>query len=275
MNGDKQALALAARDIRRSILRVAYHAPSDGVHISPALSLVDILAALYGAKLRYEPNDIMNPNRDTFILSKGHGALALYSALCQFGIISQDVLDSFEINGSPLQVHPTKYPELGIDFSSGSLAQGLAFGIGLTLSRRLKKQPWHTYILVGDGECNEGAIWEGAFFAAHQKLDTLTVIVDRNGLQSDGFTQDILNQNLPALWRACGWEVIECDGNDLNALLGALDAPHNGKPKAIVAHTIKGKGVSFMENNKEYHRNRLSEQQYLAAMVELDGEILC
>ncbi|MEQ9859867.1 transketolase [Pectobacterium cacticida] len=275
MKGDQKTLLQMARDIRKSILRVAYLAPSDGVHISPALSLVDILTALYGTKLRYEPHDITNTERDTFILSKGHGALGLYAALCEFGIISRDVLDSFEINGSPLQVHPTKCHELGIDFSSGSLAQGLAFGIGLTLSRRLKKQPWHAYILVGDGECNEGAIWEGAFFAAHQKLDTLTVIVDRNGLQSDGFTLEIINLDIPALWRACGWEVVECDGNDLDALLVALDAPHNGKPKAIVAHTVKGKGVSFMENNKEYHRNRLSEQQYHAAMDELNGEMSC
>lgn len=275
MSSNVKSLLLAARDIRKNILRVAFHAPSDGVHISPALSLVDILTALYGAKLRYEPHDITNANRDTFILSKGHGALGLYAALCEFGIISREMLDSFEINGSPLQVHPTRYPELGIDFSSGSLAQGLSFGIGLTLSRRLKKQPWQTYILVGDGECNEGVIWEGAFFAAQQQLSALTVIVDCNGLQSDGFTQDIINLNLPALWKACGWEVIECDGNDLNALLGALDAPHNGKPKVIVAHTVKGKGVSFMENNKEYHRNRLSEQQYLAAMAELEGDIAC
>ncbi|MCO7256125.1 transketolase [Dickeya oryzae] len=272
---DMAALFDSARNIRKSILQVAYNAPSDGVHISPALSIADILSVVYGSKLRYNPKDIINKNRDTFILSKGHAALGLYAALREFGIISQDVLNTFEVNGSILQVHPTKCPELGIDFSSGSLAQGLSFGIGLALSYRLKKQPWHTYILVGDGECNEGAIWEGAFFAAQQRLDSLTVIVDNNGLQSDGFTRDIMNISLSSVWSACGWCVAECDGNNISDLIKAFDVPNNKKPKVIIANTIKGKGVSFMENNKEFHRNKLSKQQYIDALAELDEGAKC
>ncbi|SLM63737.1 Transketolase, N-terminal section [Dickeya aquatica] len=264
-----------ARNIRKTILQVAHHAPSDGVHISPALSIVDILTTIYGSVLRYDASNIIDKKRDVFILSKGHAALGLYATLQEFDVISKETLDSFEINGSVLQVHPTKCPELGIDFSSGSLAQGLSFGIGLALSHRLKKQSWHSYVLVGDGECNEGAIWEGAFFAAQQHLDSLTVIVDKNGLQSDGMTRDIINLDLSALWRACGWCVIECDGNNIDELIEAFNIPHNRKPKVIVANTVKGKGVSFMENNKEFHRNKLSKEQHMLALSEIDGNKAC
>lgn len=262
----------ASRRIRKQIVRVAHHAPSDGVHISPALSMVDILSVLYGNVMRYEANDITSSHRDVFILSKGHAALGLYATLCEFGIMTPEQLNTFELNGSVLQVHPTKHPEYGIDFSGGSLAQGLSFATGLALGRRLKGETWHTYALVGDGECNEGAIWECAFMAAHHKVDNLTLIVDRNGLQSDGHTEDVMRMDLEALWRACHWETIVCDGHDVRALVNAFAQPHNGKPKVIIANTIKGKGVSFMENNKEFHRNRISAQQLNDALVELNGE---
>ncbi|WP_286782534.1 transketolase [Leclercia sp. UBA1284] len=261
----------AARRIREQILRVAHHAPSDGVHISPALSMVDILSVLYGEVMRYEAKDITRSDRDVFILSKGHAALGLYATLCEFGIMTEEQLNTFELNGSVLQVHPTKHPEYGIDFSGGSLAQGLSFATGLALGRRLKGEPWHTYALVGDGECNEGAIWECAFMAAHHHVDNLTLIVDRNGLQSDGHTEDVMRMDLEALWRACHWETLVCDGHDLGELADAFAQPHNGKPKVIIANTIKGKGVSFMENNKEFHRNRISAQQLSDALVELNG----
>ncbi|WP_286809260.1 transketolase [Leclercia sp. UBA2479] len=261
----------AARRIREQILRVAHHAPSDGVHISPALSMVDILSVLYGEVMRYEAKDITRSDRDVFILSKGHAALGLYATLCEFGIMTEEQLNTFELNGSVLQVHPTKHPEYGIDFSGGSLAQGLSFATGLALGRRLKGEPWHTYALVGDGECNEGAIWECAFMAAHHHVDNLTLIVDRNGLQSDGHTEDVMRMDLEALWRACHWETLVCDGHDLRELADAFAQPHNGKPKVIIADTIKGKGVSFMENNKEFHRNRISAQQLSDALVELNG----
>ncbi|WP_312209217.1 transketolase [Pseudescherichia sp.] len=269
------ALQGAARRIRSRILHVAHHAPSDGVHISPALSMVDILTALYGAVMRYDPATITDHQRDLFILSKGHAALGLYATLCEFGIITSEQLNTFELNGSVLQVHPTKHPEYGIDFSGGSLAQGLSFATGRALGRRLKGEPWHTYVLVGDGECNEGAIWECAFMAAHHRVDNLTLIVDRNGLQSDGFTQDVMRMDLEALWRACNWETRVCDGHDIDALQRALAVPHKGRPKVIIADTIKGKGVSFMENNKEFHRNRLSAQQLSDAQAEIGGGTSC
>jgi len=266
-----QKIQDAARRIRRRIVTVAHHAPSDGVHVSPALSMTDILSVLYGRVMRYDPKNITQRDRDVFILSKGHAALGLYAALCEYGVISEAQLNEFELNGSVLQVHPTKHPEYGIDFSGGSLAQGLSFATGLALGARLKKSPWHTYVLVGDGECNEGAIWECAFMAAHHRIDNLTLIIDRNGLQSDGFTRDVMQMDLEALWRACRWETLVCDGHDVDALLSAFDAPHHGKPKVIIANTVKGKGVSYMENNKEFHRNRISAQQLSAALDELNG----
>lgn len=265
----------AARRIRQQILNVSHHAPSDGVHISPALSMVDILSVLYGVVMRYDAKDITSAHRDVFILSKGHAALGLYATLCEFGIMTTEQLDTFELNGSVLQVHPTKHPEYGIDFSGGSLAQGLSFATGLALGRRLKGESWHTYALVGDGECNEGAIWECAFMAAHHNVDNLTLIVDRNGLQSDGHTDDVMRMDLEALWRACHWETIVCDGHDAKALTKAFAMPHNGKPKVIIANTVKGKGVSFMENNKEFHRNRISAQQLSDALAELNGGTPC
>ncbi len=265
----------AACRIRQQILSVAHHAPSDGVHISPALSMVDILSVLYGMVMRYDAKDITSAHRDVFILSKGHAALGLYATLCEFGIMTLEQLNTFELNGSVLQVHPTKHPEYGIDFSGGSLAQGLSFATGLALGRRLKGETWHTYALVGDGECNEGAIWECAFMAAHHQVDNLTLIVDRNGLQSDGHTDDVMRMDLEALWRACHWETIVCDGHDLEALAKAFASPHNGKPKVIIANTVKGKGVSFMENNKEFHRNRISAQQLHDALGELNGGTAC
>jgi transketolase len=260
----------ASLRIRRRILNVAHHAPSDGVHVSPALSMVDILSVLYGTVMRYDAKAITDAQRDVFILSKGHAALGLYATLCEFGIMTPEQLDTFELNGSVLQVHPTKHPEYGIDFSGGSLAQGLSFATGLALGRRLKGEDWETYVLVGDGECNEGAIWECAFMAAHHKVDNLTLLVDRNGLQSDGHTDDVMRMDLEALWRACHWETLVCDGHDHEALMHAFAAPHNGKPKVIIADTVKGKGVSFMENNKEFHRNRLSAQQLSDALDELN-----
>ncbi|MGR4050134.1 transketolase [Kosakonia cowanii] len=266
-----QKIHNAARRIRRRIVNVAHHAPSDGVHVSPALSMTDILSTLYGSVMRYDAQQITSKQRDVFILSKGHAALGLYATLCEFDIITEAQLNEFEINGSVLQVHPTKHPEYGIDFSGGSLAQGLSFAIGLALGRRLNGEAWHTYVLVGDGECNEGAIWEAAFMAAHHQVDNLTLIVDRNGLQSDGFTAEVMQMDLEALWRACRWETLVCDGHDIDALQAAFAAPHNGKPKVIIANTVKGKGVSFMENSKEFHRNRVSAQQLSDALSGLHG----
>ncbi|MGK3113363.1 transketolase [Candidatus Pantoea formicae] len=275
MNIALEKLNKKANAIRQTILNVAYQAPSDGVHISPALSLVDILTVLYGEVMRYSNDDITSLERDFFILSKGHAALGLYSTLYHFGIIDEPALNSFEINGSVLQVHPTLHPEYGIDFSSGSLAQGMSFAIGRALGQRMNKEQWHTYVLVGDGECNEGSIWEGAFMAAQYGLDNLTVLVDQNGLQSDGFTSDIMKMQLPSLWSSCGWEVFECDGHDFTALMDVLRKPVNGRPRVIIARTVKGKGVSFMENNKEFHRNRLNEEQMRVALNELNQEHSC
>lgn len=179
MNMSIKQLKKTATATRITILKAAYQAPSDGVHISPALSMTDVLTVLFSTVMRYQPDRITDKQRDTFILSKGHAALGLYATLHHHKIITEQQLNSFEINGSVLQVHPTRHAAFGIDFSAGSLAQGMSFAIGLALSRRLQQQPWQTFVVVGDGECNEGAIWEGAFMAAQQKLDNLTVVVDQ------------------------------------------------------------------------------------------------
>ncbi|MBP2844168.1 transketolase [Dickeya oryzae] len=259
-----------AYNIRKKILDVAYAAPVDGVHIGSSLSLVEILVALYGYKMRYDAANINTVERDSLLLSKGHAALALYSTLHEFNIITSEQLNSFDINGSIFQALAPKYRDVGSDFAGGSLGHGVSYGIGLALSHRLRMQPWHTYVLVGDGECNEGSIWEAAFLANQLKLDSLTVIVDNNKLQSDGLSENIINMNFKALWLASGWQVIECDGNDLNDIIIALNTPHSNKPKAIIANTIKGRGVAFMEGDNNFHRAHLSEKQYIQAIEDLN-----
>lgn len=271
MNDTHAALQTSARQIRRSIIDVAFRAPVDGVHLGSALSMVEIATVLYGSKMRYQPDNMADGQRDRFLLSKGHAALALYTTLHHYGVLSAGQLATFDHNGSFFPALTPMHPSLGIDFAGGSLGHGVGYASGIAWSQRLQNQPWHSYVVLGDGECNEGSIWESALFAAHHQLDNLTVIVDINGFQSDISCQKTLTMNFPALWQACGWQVQECDGHDISALSTALDAPHAGRPKAILAHTVKGKGVSFMEHNNAFHRNKLSAAQHQAALAELEG----
>lgn len=268
-----QTLSLA-NQIRQSLLNVAFNAPVDGVHLGSSLSLVDMATVLYGSKMRYRADAMDDAQRDVFILSKGHAALGLYAVLHAVGIITRDQLNSFDVNGSRFQALAPMYPSAGIDFPGGSLGQGLSYGVGMSIGHRLKQQPWHTWVVMGDGECNEGSVWEAAFFAAQQQLEALTVIIDANGMQSDGANRDILPLDHQALWRACGWQVVECDGHDHQALMTAFDHPHEGKPKAIIANTVKGKGISFMENNNDFHRSKLTKDQLQLALAELAGGAL-
>lgn len=263
---------ILAREIRKSLLNVAFHAPVDGVHLGSSLSLIDMATVLYAKWMRFQPDNMADPERDIFILSKGHAALGLYAVLHAVGILSTEQLNSFDHNGSRFQALAPMLPDMGIDFPGGSLGQGLSYGVGMSLSHRMKQQPWQTWVVMGDGECNEGSVWEAAFFAARQQLDALTVIIDVNGMQSDGANCDILPLDHEALWRACGWEVVVCDGHVHEELLAAFSAPHNGKPKAIVAFTVKGKGISFMENNNDFHRNKLSADHLQRALDELAGQ---
>ena len=263
-------LRQAALAMRRNILRLALNGGSNGVHVGPALSIVEIMACLYLDVLRREPG-VPVTIRDKFVLSKGHGALGYYVALYEAGVISLESLNTYENNGGDFPGQPVKNVAAGIDFSSGTLGLGLAYGAGLALGARKTDRDTRVYVVLGDGELNEGSVWESAMFAVHAKLTNLVAIVDRNGMQSDGRTCDVLAIDIEAMWRGFGWEVAVCDGHDVEQVLAALQTEPNGKPRVVIANTIKGKGVSFMEGNNEWHHNRLTTEQFDRAIAELDA----
>ena len=261
-------IVAAANHIRENVIKMTYAAGKKGAHIGGALSMCEILAVLYMAVMKIDINDIGNPERDRFILSKGHGAIALYAALKEKGILSQKDLDFFKVNGSDFWTHPRFLPQKGFEFSSGSLGQGLSLAAGTALALRLRQSKAHIYVYIGDGECDEGAVWEAASFVAHHKLNNITVIVDENKLQLDAATKDIINKyDLDKRWKAFGFDIIKPDGHSIPALLKAFKYSSE-KPVAILAQTIKGKGVSFIENNPIYHMNFLTKDQFEQAMNE-------
>lgn len=267
MTPDTDLEALAAR-LRRTVIDSAMAA---GVgHIGSALSIVDLLAALYGRVLRIpEPDD---GDRDRFVLSKGHAALALYAALFERGFIDRDLLDSYCRDDTPLGTHP-EHQVRGIDFSTGSLGQGLSVGAGAALAARLQGSSRRVYTLVSDGECNEGSLWEAVMFAAQQQLSNLVALVDLNGQQAFGYTKDVIDLTpLTARFEAFGWSAHEVDGHDpqaISELLTALDE-RPGRPHVLVARTVFGRGVSFMEQTIDWHYWPLDEQHYRQALAELD-----
>jgi transketolase len=255
--------------MRRYALQMSLAAGPAGAHLGGGLSMMEITAVLYFGVLRY---DVQNPQweqRDRFILSKGHGALAFYAALILAGFIDERDLATFKSNDTCLTGHPHMDLKHGIEFSSGSLGQGLSLGVGSALAlRRRANETSRVFVLVGDGEINEGSVWEAAMSATHFNLSNLVVIVDNNGLQYDGITQDVMNMgDLAAKWESFGWMTLKVDGHDVAALLGALQTPHD-KPLAIIARTVKGKGVSFMEHNRVWHHCRLTKAQFDQAMAE-------
>jgi transketolase len=271
-------ISLDPTELRRIVLRQSRRANVG--HIGSSLCIADIVAALYGGILRIaDPRD---PERDRFVLSKGHAALVLYAALAQRGWIDSATLDSYCGDDTPLSVHPeTSTP--GVDFCSGSLGQGLSMAAGAALAARLQRSERRVFCLVSDGECNEGSVWEAASFATHHRLANLTVIVDEDGQQAFGLTKDVLDQsNLAERWAAFGWTVEKVDGHDLGALEGALRAPGEKGPRAVVARTVFGKGVSFMEQGRaitqthiaphpiNWHYLPMSPEEYEQALRELD-----
>jgi transketolase len=263
-------LSEVAKRLRRRIVTMIGKAGSG--HPGGSLSAVEIAVALYWRVLRHKPADPQWPDRDRFILSKGHAAPLLYAILAECGYIPLDELDTLRLLGSRLQGHGDCCATPGVEMSSGSLGQGLSFGTGAALAGRLDKKDYRVYVLLSDGECDEGQTWEAAMAAAHFKLDNLTVIVDRNGLQLSGFTRDVMGlEPLAAKWAAFGWRVSEVDGNDIDKVLAALNDAKNvkGRPAAIIAHTIKGKGVSFMENNVDFHGKAPNAAQLEQALKEL------
>ena len=239
-------------------------------HIASALSIADIIAVLFEHVL-YLPGT-KHPDRDRFILSKGHAALVLYAALYLKDILTRDQLATYCSDGTLLGVHP-EYQLDGVDFSTGSLGQGLAFGAGVALAARLSGAAYRVFVLVSDAECNEGSLWETIMFAAHHNLSNLVAIVDNNGQQALGKTKDVIDLNpLGEKWRIFGWNIHEVDGHnvsDLHNIFCGLDL-QSGSPHVVIANTIAGKGISFMEGKVAWHYLPLSDDQYAQAVKELE-----
>ncbi len=210
-----------------------------------------------------------DPDRDRFVLSKGHAALALYAALALKGLIPYDRLDTFCADHTLLGVHP-EFPLAGVDFSTGSLGQGLCIAAGAALAARLQKSSRRVFVVLSDGECNEGSVWEGVMFAAHHRLSNLTAIIDLNGQQAFGYTKDVMDlSDMAGRWRAFGWDAVEVDGHDAVALRSVLERSGGDAPRAIIARTIFGKGVSFMEGQIKWHYLPMTDQEYEQALAEV------
>jgi transketolase len=245
-------------------------------HPGGSLSEVELLLGLYFRVLRHDPRNPDWPDRDRFILSKGHGCPTLYAVLSEAGYIDHSVLGTLRKMGSPLQGHPDKRFLPILEANTGSLGQGISVGIGMAIAAKLDKKDWHTFVMVGDGEIQEGQNWEAAMFAPFHKLENLTLIIDYNHQQLDGFTKDILDVSpLRQKFEAFGWRAVEIDGHDLEQVIPALEearAGKDGRPTCIVANTIKGKGVSFMENNPEWHGVAPKPDQVAAAIAELEAQ---
>ncbi len=244
-------------------------------HPGGSLSAVEILTILYNEILNVDPKHPDKPDRDVFILGKGHAAPILYLELADRGFFSKELLPSLRQLGSCLQGHPCAREVPGIDLSTGPLGLGISAGVGRALAAKADKSPMHVYVLIGDGESQEGIVWEAAMSAAKYKLDNLIVITDRNGVQLDGLVEEIMPMgDLKAKWTSFGWQVIEADGHDLSDMYDKLTEAKqlkNGKPIMILAKTVKGKGVSYMENKSAWHGKPISKDEHAIAMRELEG----
>lgn len=260
-----------ALKLRQHVIKMIGKAGSG--HPGGSLSAADIVAVLYFHHLRHKPEDPKWPNRDRFVLSKGHACPILYAALAESGYFPVEELMTLRQLGGRLEGHPDMCKLPGVEISSGSLGQGLAAGNGMALAARLDGLDYRVYVLMGDGECQEGEIWEAAMFTAHYKLDNVVGIVDYNNLQIDGFVSDVMEiQPLKDKWRSFGWHVIEIDGHNILEIINALGEAKRvkGKPTAIIANTIKCKGVSFMENKVEFHGRAPTPDELKRALEELE-----
>jgi transketolase len=260
-----------AKRLRRHIITMTGKAGSG--HPGGSLSAVEIVTVLYFKLLRHMPSDPQWSDRDRFILSKGHAAPLLYATLAECGYFPVDELSTLRQLDSRLQGHTDRTITPGVEMSSGSLGQGLSFALGVALAGRLNSQDYRVYVLLGDGECDEGQVWEGVMATAHFKVDNLVAIVDNNGLQIDGWNRDVMSLDpFNRKWQAFGWHVIEVNGHDLSQLGLALEQAKlvKGQPTVIIAHTIKGKGVSFMENNPDFHGKAPNAEEVEIALKELE-----
>lgn len=263
------------KDLRRLIIETAAEC-GEPAHIGGSLSMVELLNVLFGSVLRHRPDTPAWPERDIFILSKGHAVLGYFAVLHSYGYFDRAKLSSFQSNGSDLIAHPIKNIPLGIESSNGSLGQGLSYGLGMAIGMRKRGEDRRVYVLMGDGECNEGAVWEAAALAAELGISNLTAIIDENGFRNDGANTLYANPkgpNLAKAWEAFGWDVHRVDGHDTTAIHGAFEQARatSDRPSAIVAQTIKGKGVSFMEANNEWHHNRITQKLLDDCLKELEA----
>ncbi|MGB9821704.1 MAG: transketolase [Pseudothermotoga sp.] len=266
-------LKLKAIEIRKKLLSMIYKAKSG--HTGGSLSCVDILVSLHYGVMRLNPKDPKWVDRDRFILSKGHSVEAYYAVLADLGFFSETELETYCRFGSRLTGHPTtKVP--GVEVNTGALGHGLAVGVGMALAGKIDKKDYKVFVLMGDGELGEGSVWEAAQVASHHKLDNLVAIVDRNRLQISGPTEEILRlEDLQTKWTAFGWKVLRADGHDIDQLISlfkTLPIVHQ-TPHLVIAQTIKGKGISFIENRKEWHHHVPNDDEYKRAMEELDEQI--
>jgi transketolase len=270
----KKQLEITAVNIRKNIIEAVFSAKSG--HPGGSLSIADVLAYLYFNEMKIDPKNIGCPDRDRFVLSKGHCSPAIYATLALRGYFPLDEIKGFRKLGHILQGHPDMKLVPGVDMSSGSLGQGISAACGMAVSAKLFKKDYRVYAIMGDGELEEGQVWEAAMFAAQYKLDNLVAWVDFNGLQIDGKLTDVMSPlPIPGKFREFGWNVIEINAHDFNAIEGAyaLAKEYKGKPTVIVASGIKGKGVSFMENNPSWHGAAPNAEQYEQAMKELDAAL--
>lgn len=259
-----------AKKIRLRVLNMLHAGQSS--HIGSCYSVIDILSVLYSGVMRYDPKNPHWENRDRFILSKGHAAAAVYAVLAQQGFIAENLLNSYGKNGTPLQGH-LSHRVLGVEVSTGSLGHGLPIACGMALAGKRDNKNYHVYIVMSDGECDEGSVWEAALFAAQHQLTNLTAIIDYNKLQGFGRVQDVLDlEPFSDKWRSFRWKVEECDGHDHSALLKVVRSVSTSSscPNIVIAHTVKGKGVSFMEDKLAWHYRSPDETLLTAALKELE-----
>lgn len=270
LSGDE--LREKAKELRKMLLTMIYKAQSG--HPGGSLSATDIVASLYFHTLRVDPKNPKWEDRDRFVLSKGHVCPVLYSALIMRGFISEDTIGTLRKQGSILQGHPDMKRCPGIEISTGSLGQGISCAVGMAIAGKMDEKEYRVYTLLGDGECDEGQVWEAAQAANKYQLDNLTVIIDNNGLQNDGFAKDIMpTLDLRAKFEAFGFQAVRIDGHNVDEITAALDfmkTQKNGKPKCIVCNTVKGKGVSFMENVAIWHGLAPNDEQYAQAMEDVE-----
>lgn len=264
------ALEATARRCRRAILEMTTRAASG--HPGGSLSAIDLLVALYCTRLAIDPDRPDDPDRDRFVMSKGHASPALYAILAERGFFPSSELERFRMIDGVCQGHVDASWTPGVEFSGGSLGMGISFGVGCALAAKYLARPWTTFVMIGDGEMQEGEVWEAAMAASHHELGNLKVILDRNRIQNDDFCDEQMRMgDVVAKWRAFGWEAEEIDGHDMGAILDAvswLDG-HDSGPAILIAHTVKGKGVSFMEDNPAYHGAAASPEDLARALEEI------